>query len=1012
MGTAVHVNGAATLLFKRLHMDTLRLFLTPTRLYLSGVDPTLSTPRNVRLLTFDRTVACPPTLSSITTAHPIPLTASEVLDIAGVPTAPAASAAPAPAPPVRPLLGGFLGAAFAPAPPPQRANEPPEVACVSAVALLGAIAFTRGFYLIVATKREQLGTIAGHVVFSPRAVELVPVSFSSGGGDGGGGGGGSGVGGEGANGGEGAVVGGGGGVAGASGGGGLARWLYDSLLPADPGAVAESRYHSLFVSLDLTKDFFYSHTLDLTNCMQRHHEALRGGGSAPREDSGFVWNVHPRAEFLSAVGGGGGAAWVAPLLHGFFRQVSLSLLGAPLLFTLLARRSRFFAGARYFKRGADAEGHVANEVESEQLLEDGRGALASYVQLRGSVPVHWTQRTAIAVPRPPIVLQPRAPAGGPARRHAAALLRRYGGPLLVLNLVKKREPRGAARERLLAREFSRAVAALNAELPPPLRAQYVSIDYNAVIKSRRHNVLACLRDVGRWASGCTGFFFNGVGGAPLDAAGGARLSPGAAPPAPWPRAQPLFPSLAAALDEAGGAAGAAPARRGAPGGQLEAPAARAGVYSSPGSRYGAGAPHAPAGLSMDGSPSSGPVYAPLRDGGSSYMAALGAAAGERPLAFEGPRGTGAAKRLGVVFFPVERGTRGVADAGDPLVGAAVDFNTLPAWGDVSLSLEDPPGAAAAVRAAVASAAVAPAAPSPHLRRQGGRRGRGGSGEGSVRRGAPGAEEDGVSRPPRGSSSGGRSSSSSGGSRGSGDRSSVGRRSGGSDGENGGEGGASSDSSADGGARRGGRRARAAAPAVAAPQFSPSVAASVPPSSSLRTAPAPPPPPAPGARPAFPPPLPPPSASAGAAPFLKLNEDDSMRPEPLRHFASLRSSFAGCAAAGTCRYVVACAPEQAAIAQRLGGAARVGLAARLCDAAAVGGEGDYLYIDTLGSGAGGLHPVGAPQLQRGVLRTNCVDCACWWWLALPFAFCAPTRARPRARARAHVPPPPTHTHTRP
>ena len=44
--------------------------------------------------------------------------------------------------------------------------------------------------------------------------------------------------------------------------------------------------------------------------------------------------------------------------------------------TLIARRSRFYAGARLLKRGLCEGGDVANEVEVEQLVSDGkRGTL-------------------------------------------------------------------------------------------------------------------------------------------------------------------------------------------------------------------------------------------------------------------------------------------------------------------------------------------------------------------------------------------------------------------------------------------------------------------------------------------------------------------------------------------------------------------------------------------------------------------------------------------------------------
>lgn len=41
--------------------------------------------------------------------------------------------------------------------------------------------------------------------------------------------------------------------------------------------------------------------------------------------------------------------------------------------TLVARRSRHFAGTRYRKRGISAQAFVANEVETEQIVDAGAG---------------------------------------------------------------------------------------------------------------------------------------------------------------------------------------------------------------------------------------------------------------------------------------------------------------------------------------------------------------------------------------------------------------------------------------------------------------------------------------------------------------------------------------------------------------------------------------------------------------------------------------------------------------
>ncbi|VEL13625.1 unnamed protein product, partial [Protopolystoma xenopodis] len=54
--------------------------------------------------------------------------------------------------------------------------------------------------------------------------------------------------------------------------------------------------------------------------------------------------------------------WFLPLIHGFIGQGSLSACGQPHHLTLIARRSRHYAGARFLKRGINLLGDVANEV--------------------------------------------------------------------------------------------------------------------------------------------------------------------------------------------------------------------------------------------------------------------------------------------------------------------------------------------------------------------------------------------------------------------------------------------------------------------------------------------------------------------------------------------------------------------------------------------------------------------------------------------------------------------------
>lgn len=59
----------------------------------------------------------------------------------------------------------------------------------------------------------------------------------------------------------------------------------------------------------------------------------------------------------------------------------------------------FLSGMRYKRRGVDTDGHVANYVETEQLIHVHSHTL-SFVQTRGSVPVFWSQAGYRYNPRP------------------------------------------------------------------------------------------------------------------------------------------------------------------------------------------------------------------------------------------------------------------------------------------------------------------------------------------------------------------------------------------------------------------------------------------------------------------------------------------------------------------------------------------------------------------------------------------------------------------------------------
>ncbi|KHJ82591.1 hypothetical protein OESDEN_17715 [Oesophagostomum dentatum] len=114
--------------------------------------------------------------------------------------------------------------------------------------------------------------------------------------------------------------------------------------------------------------------------------------------------------------------------------------------TLISRRSVYRAGVRYLRRGIDSDSNVANFVETELLLNIFDHHL-SFVQIRGSVPIFWSQKGFKY--RPPLSIDRPIEESMPYfTTHMQSLLDRYGSPLVAVNLVDQ-----AGRELKLATSF-------------------------------------------------------------------------------------------------------------------------------------------------------------------------------------------------------------------------------------------------------------------------------------------------------------------------------------------------------------------------------------------------------------------------------------------------------------------------------------------------------------------------------------------------------------------------------
>ncbi len=102
-----------------------------------------------------------------------------------------------------------------------------------------------------------------------------------------------------------------------------------------------------------------------------------------------MWNLHLLEPFLRSCG----AAvhpFLLPLVHGAVFVNRCEINGKAFTWSIVSRRSRHRVGTRFFVRGGDERGRVANFVETEQLVEHA-SAVSSFVQTRGSMPMFWQQ---------------------------------------------------------------------------------------------------------------------------------------------------------------------------------------------------------------------------------------------------------------------------------------------------------------------------------------------------------------------------------------------------------------------------------------------------------------------------------------------------------------------------------------------------------------------------------------------------------------------------------------------
>ncbi|XP_060553328.1 phosphatidylinositol-3-phosphatase SAC1-A-like isoform X2 [Ruditapes philippinarum] len=294
---------------------------------------------------------------------------------------------------------------------------------------MGIIRLIAGPYLIVITKKEKVGEIGGHVIWKVTGTELHSYKRTM---------------------------------------------LHLTEKQTRDNAV----YVSMVESVLKTASFYFSTTYDITHTLQRLHNTSPDFVTIAlheRADQRFVWNSHVLRELSQQADLG---RYCIPVMHGFM-SISTSVIdNKPIKYILISRRCVFRAGTRFNVRGLDMEGQVANFVETEQILQF-EGTSCSYVQTRGSIPLHWTQRPCLKY-MPLAQLRPTNHIDGMSR-HFEDQVFLYGDQVVV-NLVNSK-----GHESRLEKVLSKCISEVKNS-----RVKYEYFDFHHECRKMRWDRLALL----------------------------------------------------------------------------------------------------------------------------------------------------------------------------------------------------------------------------------------------------------------------------------------------------------------------------------------------------------------------------------------------------------------------------------------------------------------------------------------------------------------------------------------
>ncbi|CAF2083689.1 BnaA06g11630D [Brassica napus] len=322
--------------------------------------------------------------------------------------------------------------------------------------IIGFVRFLGPYYMLVIRKRKKVGEICGHAIYGVAESQMIMVP-------------------------------------------------YPSSETRVSGSAAERRYRKLFNMVDLSKNFYFSYTYRLMYSLQKNICNTERGKI--HDNSMFVWNEYLTRGIRGILKN---TVWTVALVYGFFEQIKCSVSNEEFILTVIARRSRRYAGTRYLRRGVNEQGSVANEVEIEQIVsrevpEGKKIPITSVVQVRGSIPLFWSQETSVFNPQPDIILNNTDENYAATKLHFENLRQRYGKRIIIMNLLKTGDK--DHRESILKAAFGKAIWFINRQTKKDSRLKAIHYDLNKHFKSGVDGAFEQLCVLGKRALDLIDLFF-------------------------------------------------------------------------------------------------------------------------------------------------------------------------------------------------------------------------------------------------------------------------------------------------------------------------------------------------------------------------------------------------------------------------------------------------------------------------------------------------------------------------